>query len=208
MCNSIDGRFITGSDTGVGKTWVAVKLISSWLKQGKKVKVRKPVESGVVGVPEDAYALQVATISSGGVEEPLEVICPYRFKAAISPERAAQLEGKEVTTDQLLHSVTSEILLDEFLVVEGAGGFYSPLTSDGLNSDLAIKLGLPVILVVADKLGAINHTILTVEAILSSGLEIDCIVLNKIPDHNQPKNIDNLIDLQRLLPKQQVVTIT
>lgn len=118
------GVFITGTDTGVGKTRVATALAHLLNGHGLRVRVRKPVESGcLIGsdglLPQDAIALREAA----GCAEPLERICRYRLQAPLSPERAAALEGMELDLCHLYTACRADIVDDDFLLVEGAGGF-------------------------------------------------------------------------------------
>jgi dethiobiotin synthetase len=171
------GVFITGTDTGVGKTYLAVRLIRALVARGLAVAPRKPVESGCELVqgqpwPADGAALQQA--AGGGT--PLQEVCPWRLRHALSPERAAELEGVRLGLADLIGACRTDA--DRFLVVEGAGGFYSPLTRDGLNADLAQALGLTVVMVTADRLGCINHVLLSAEAVRSRGLALGAIVLS------------------------------
>jgi dethiobiotin synthetase len=140
-------------------------------------------------VPLDASALK----SAAGPHISLDEVCPYRFLHALSPERAARLEGVELHLSDLISAC--QPTEDDFMLVEGAGGFYSPLTSDGLNADLAEQLGLDVLLVAADRLGCINHVLLSVEAIQSRGLRLLGIVLNSL-QHRSDASMDNAKDLQ------------
>ena len=174
------GVFLTGTDTGVGKTFVGCALTRALGRAGIPVAVRKPVESGCerrqgILYPADGIALARAA----GEREKLERVTPLRLAHAISPERAARLEGIEVTIADLVEAVEAGAPGD-FRLVEGAGGILSPLALDGLNADLAIALGLPVIVVVADRLGCINHALLTVEAIERRGLTVQALVLNAL----------------------------
>lgn len=183
------GFFITGSDTGVGKTWVSCQLIQQLIKKGFIVKTRKPVESGCDTlngnyIPSDGEALRQAN----NCRENLDVITPYRFQAALAPDQAAKLEMKSITLDQLYSACISEIEPGDFLIVEGAGGFFSPIAEDGLNSDLAEMLGLEIIIVVEDRLGAINQALLTETAVVNRGLAIHSIVLNQ---NQNDTSIDN-----------------
>lgn len=196
------GVFITGTDTGVGKTEVGRRLVAALLGRGERVRVRKPVESGCAEIggeliPADARALHEA---AGGME-PLERVCPFRLRAAISPERAAVLEGRRLRIEDLLKASLAGVDAGDFLVVEGAGGFYSPLAEGALNADLAQRLGLPVLLVVADRLGCINHALLSVEAISARGLPLAALVMNRATDDGSPEGMDNALDLgSRLSP--------
>jgi len=175
----LDGIFITGTDTDVGKTVVGCALARALGRAGLAVAVRKPVESGCEKRrggslhPADGQALARAA----GDREDLEIVTPLRLAHAISPERAARLEGVEVTLKALEKAVRAGDA-EDFRVVEGAGGFLSPLALDGLNADLAVRLGLPVVVVVADRLGCINHALLTIEAIERRGLTVAAVVVN------------------------------
>lgn len=174
----MNGVFITGTDTGVGKTVVACALTRALTRAGHAVAVRKPVESGCARragqlEPADGTALARAA----GHRETLETVTPMRLAHALSPERAAYLEGMQLTLYDLIAAarIGNE---SDFFVVEGAGGFLSPLASNALNADLALALGLPVLVVAEDRLGSINHTLLTAEAIERRGLRLAGIVLN------------------------------
>jgi len=174
------GLFITGTDTNVGKTYVACQITESLKKQNIKIIPRKPVETGCPLIndvlhPEDAHRL---LISSGSIIS-LNEVCPYRFSPAISPQIAAESSAEILTLDNLISACTNNVSTDDFLLVEGAGGFYSPICSNALNSDLAIKLRLPVILVTENRLGAVNQTLLAISAIENSGLKLLTIILNK-----------------------------
>ncbi len=189
------GIFITGTDTGVGKTYVGVLIAQALTEFGVRVIARKPVETGcrVSGstlIPEDALALYNASSQNGTLEQ----TCPYRFTRPVSPERAARLDGVELTLAMLLEACFKGATEDDFLLVEGAGGFYSPLTHDGLNADLARQLGLPILLVAANRLGCINHVLLTAEAIAKQDLTLRAVVLNDICNTYELA-MDNLADL-------------
>ncbi len=192
------GIFITGTNTDVGKTFVGVGIAKQLSKQNVKVIPRKPIESGCRMhdgelIPHDATALKKAANYQGALSE----ICPYRFKPPISPARAAHLVSEALTTQQLVN-ICLQGSEDGFLLVEGAGGFYSPLAEDGLNADFAAALQLPVLLVAADRLGAINHVLLSTEAIRSRGLQLIGVVLNAVDD-KQNEEMDNSADLRERL---------
>ncbi len=195
----MNGVFITGTDTNVGKTWVGVKIIKELKNFQITLKVRKPVESGWPEEINNSDAWKLA--NAAGQVDYLDDVCPFRFKAAISPERAAKLENKVLTLNEIVQSIHSDNDHEEqFLYIEGAGGFYSPLCSDSLNSDLAQKLGLPVVVIVDNRLGCINQALLVVDAIRQHGLEIKAIVLNDVDDKRiSIEGMDNFADLKRYL---------
>lgn len=187
--------FITGNDTGVGKTYIGRILVKALIKAGYACEPRKPVESGckLVNdelVPEDASLYEQATQGRSSLAE----ICPYRYEPPISPERAIRLTNTTVSVNDLVQ-VCQPTHKPQYLLVEGAGGFYSPLCSDGLNADLAQQLNANIILIVKDRLGCINQTLLAIEAIENKNLNIVAIVLNQTREHEE-SSMDNLEDLR------------
>ncbi|WP_197513140.1 dethiobiotin synthase [Acidihalobacter aeolianus] len=199
ICNN-QGVFVTATDTGTGKTTLAIQLAAALTQRGTRVRARKPVESGCQRseagelIPADATALQLA---AGGYE-PLNQVAPYRLEAAISPARAAAIEGVDLHIEALHRACMKGVEPEDFLLVEGAGGFYSPLASDGLNADLASRLGLPMIILAPDRLGVIGHILLTLEAAKRRGLRVAGVVLNRLPDPDRPAQLDNLAELTAL----------
>lgn len=192
------GVFITGTNTGVGKTHIGVLLASALRSKAIGVIPRKPIESGcniVDGelVPEDAYALKEASGYAGTLSD----VCPYRFEPPVSPVRAAHLANKALNTEHLV-SICLNDSQGDFILVEGAGGFYSPLAVDGLNADLAVALQLPVLLVSEDTLGCLNHVLLNAEAIQVRGLRLAGVVLNTITEQTDSR-MDNASDLRERL---------
>ena len=173
------GVFVTGSNTGVGKTTVAIEIVRH-ISQTRDVKVRKPVEtncelSGQNYIPKDAIALSAACQQ----QESLERVCPYCFEIETSAEMASTVSGKKLTLESLALACKRDI--DEsFVVVEGAGGLYSPIAEAALNVDLATELQLPLLIVIRDELGAISQTLLTLEAAKNNNLAVACVILNAV----------------------------
>lgn len=178
------GLFITGTDTDVGKTYVTALLARQLKAAGYEVSTRKPIASGCAHGCVDAEALAQAT------DEDSNVVCPYRFAPAISPERAMRQAGQTITLTDCTKVCSNSAY---FTLVEGAGGWLSPLCSDGDNADLAQLLALPVLLVASNRLGCINQTRLTLQAIEQRGLDCIGVVLNDTQHH---ADAENLIDLQ------------
>jgi len=200
------GLFVTGTDTSVGKTQIAAALARLLAERNLIVRPRKPVESGCRReggrlVPEDARTLQAAART----DDPLELVCPYSMEPALSPERAAVLSGTTLTLNGVQAACLEGVAETDFLLVEGAGGFYSPLAPGALNADLAVALSLPVLLVAADRLGTIGHTLMTVDAIKRRGLTLAGVVLNRLDPHGDPL-MDNAADLSRWLGHPVTVT--
>ncbi len=191
------GLFITGTDTGVGKTAVGAALARLIAARGTTVRARKPVETGCHSDhgrlrPADAALLQAAA----GAIEPLDTVCPFLFEVAVSAERAARLAGTRLSLDDLASACRAGVAAGDFLLVEGAGGLLSPLAEGATVADLAKALALPVLLVVPDRLGCLNHALLCAEAMSARGLRCAAIVLNRLsPSH--PAGLDNLDDLRR-----------
>ncbi|HPE60940.1 MAG TPA: dethiobiotin synthase [Thiolinea sp.] len=192
----LPGWFVTGTDTGVGKTWIGVRLMQLLRQRGMRVIPRKPVESGWLDeqvTETDSWRLA----ASGSGFQPLHAVCPNRLQRPLSPPRAALLEGRSLQIADLAASCLKGIRAGQFVHVEGAGGFYSPLAMDGLNADLAQALKLPVLLVTEDRVGCINHVLLTLEAIRQRGLAVAGVMLN--PIRAATPGMDNLQDLRTLL---------
>ena len=197
----MNGIFITGTNTSAGKTHVATLLARALQKQNISVVPRKPVESGCLTengelIPQDAVALKNAAGYSGSLAQ----VCPFRFEPPISPVRAAHLANQALTTEKVVQACLANINEEkDFLLVEGAGGFYSPLCEDGLNADLAQSLGLPILLVAEDKLGCINDILLTTEAIKSRKLNLTAVILNQTTIADNNPHMNNEEDLNDLL---------
>lgn len=187
------GFLITGTDTDVGKTWFMLKF-GELLKEHKlKFHFLKPVESGCGEpngdiIPKDA--MQFSKLE--GVS--LSKICKFMFKAYASPPRAANLENKDIEINDIIDFIEENKIDDDdcLNLVEGCGGFLSPIANKKLTSDLAVKVNLPVILVVNNTLGCINHSLLSIQAIESLGLNIKFIILN---DLNEIVPLDNFDEL-------------
>ncbi|AWP24014.1 dethiobiotin synthase [Acidiferrobacter sp. SPIII_3] len=164
----MNGVFVTGTDTGVGKTLVSTALVLGYAERGERVAGLKPIVSGMVegGVYEDVEALRRASVPARAVEE-----CTlYAFRPAIAPHFAAAQAGRTVDLAAVVRFVQGAWREVDRVVVEGAGGFLVPLTATDGFADLARALNLPVVLVVGLRLGAINHALLTYEAIIARGL--------------------------------------
>lgn len=193
------GLFITGTDTGVGKTLVACGLAFALRGLGCKVGVMKPVETGCAEkegqlFPQDASYLKDAS----GCEEPLQKICPYPLPIPLAPSVAAQRAG--VTIDlSLLCELYDEISSAHGItLVEGAGGLLVPLQSRCTTADLVRMLKLPLVVVVANRLGALNHALLTLEHASCLGLPVLGYILNHMESLPSPAAETNARTLQSL----------
>ena len=191
--------FITGTDTGVGKTYIACKLIQQYVAQGYKVVGMKPVAAGcdlVDGewVNDDVLKLEAA----GNVKAPRALTNPYSFKEPIAPHIAAQLEGKAIEIAVIKQAFDELCKLADIVIVEGAGGLLVPLNNACDMADLAKALNIPIIVVVGIKLGCINHTLLTVEAIKARNCRLEGWIANKI-DPTMPYSEENIASIAKKL---------
>ena len=168
------GLFVTGTDTDVGKTAVAAVIARQLVAEGRRVGVYKPVASGVTTAASDARRLWEAA------DEPLtiEQVCPQAFTAPLSPPRAAQAEGRRVDDALLRTGIEPWHAASDIVIVEGAGGLFSPASDRSLNVDLARDLGLPLVIVDAVRLGVIGRTLMAVTAARAAGLVVAAVVLS------------------------------
>jgi dethiobiotin synthetase len=194
--------FVIGTDTSVGKTYVASALIKHFANQDKKTVGMKPIASGCELSKYGIWTGQlvnddvVALYEAGNVPAPLELINPYHFESAIAPHIAAQKVGIDIDLDVIARSYHALAELVDVVVVEGAGGFLVPINAQQTLADLVVKLDLPIILVVGMRLGCINHALLTVEAIKARGLKLAGWVANQI-EPNMSMFEENLASLQQ-----------
>lgn len=180
-----EGFFVTGTDTGVGKTWIAVALIQTLKQRGLSALGMKPVASGCEPADgelrnHDALLLQ----ANASFLVPYRTINPYSFAPPIAPHIAAEQAGIRISLETIRQSYNTLHSQADCVVVEGVGGWEVPLNPEQRVSHLAITLGLPVILVVGLRLGCLNHALLTHAAIKRSGLSCAGWVANQIePDY-------------------------
>lgn len=193
--------FVTGTDTGVGKSVVAASLLAAAGKLGKSTAAMKPVASGCDEIDgqlrnEDALLLQRYCSVSLGYEQ----INPVALRAAVAPHLAAALDGRQLSV-QRLTGFAQAIFMEraDVTVIEGAGGWRVPLNRREFLSDLPAILQLPVVLVVGIRLGCINHALLTAEAIESDGLRLVGWVANHLSS-DMPMAAENVATLVSLMP--------
>lgn len=198
-----DGVFVTGTDTGVGKTFVSAGILAGLKARGVDAVPMKPVQTGCVRAaqelraPDVEFCFAAAGLAQAGLDENLVV--PYKFEPACSPHLAAELAGTEISLEKIAASFDGLSAKHEFVVVEGAGGVMVPLTRGVLMTALIQKLGLPVLLVARAGLGTINHTLLSLSELRRAGLDVAGVFLNHAED-NTPGYIesDNLRVVQEL----------
>jgi len=180
----MSGWFITGTDTGVGKTVFAVALVRTLRMDGYAVAAMKPVASGC---EQTASGLRnpdaVQLLQAVGANQDYASINPYAFSAPISPHLAARMQGEGVVLEPIASQARYLCDHNDYLVVEGIGGWQVPLNEADTVADLAVKLQLPVILVVGMRLGCLNQALLSVESILARGLDLCGWVANELDPH-------------------------
>ena len=184
--------FFTGTDTNVGKTYVAVLAVKELHHFGRSVAVYKPVASGCTResdtlVSSDALHLWEAS----GRTVLLSAICPQRFVAPLAPPLAAKAEDKSVDERLLVSGIEAVSAEADVVVVEGAGGLMSPVSDNLLNCDLARKLAAGLIVVAANRLGVIHQVLVTVTAAAALRLPVYGIVLNQVTTHGDASLVDN-----------------
>ena len=176
------GFFITGTDTGVGKTIVTACLLRILQDKGVRVGVMKPIETGVnfSGLESDAEFL----IRSGGLHDSVTDVAPYRLKTPAAPLIAGQMEKVTIKLEEIQQAYVRLTQKYETILVEGVGGLLVPVNSDFSVADLVKRLDLPLIVVIRPILGTINHTLLTLESARSKGLNIQGIVVNSCEEED------------------------
>jgi dethiobiotin synthetase len=190
------GFFVTGTDTGVGKTLVACALVRAMRGRGLDVGVMKPIETGVgADGPLDAIALREAAAAS----EPLEEICPQSFALPAAPTVAAADEGLAVEMEAIRDAFARLRQRHEWLVAEGAGGLLVPAARDLSMADLCRELDLPLLIVGRAALGTINHTLLTLEAAEARRLPVAGVVISHCDGRLSEADRSNLEALRAAL---------
>ena len=175
------GYFVTGTDTGVGKTLVACALLGAFAARGLKAIGMKPVASGATPgagglVNEDVERL----IAASGIAAPREDVNPYCFEPAVAPHIAARQAGVTILLERIEQGFRGLAARAQLVVVEGVGGFQVPLGPGIDTAQLAERLALPVVLVVGMRLGCLNHALLTAQAVAGHGLKLAGWVANHV----------------------------
>ena len=188
--------FVTGTNTGVGKTEVSCFLLRTAIQLGLKSVAIKPVETGLDelrknNIESDFQKLNKASNGSA--------FCTYEFKVAASPWQAAGQEGKTIDKNHLIEEIHQKSKGVDFILVEGAGGWHVPLTEDYWISDLAKELNWPVLLVAAMELGSINHVLLSEDSILKN-VKKSAVVMNEI--NVESKDIASQAQIKKLIKSE------
>lgn len=181
------GIFVTGTDTGIGKTLVSAALALFLSERGLNVGVMKPIESGVDEpslLGHDGALLQWASQSGDGIDE----ISPYRLRAPLAPAQAAKKEECFIDFSGLITTAQTLGARHDFLIIEGSGGLMTPVNGGLLMADLAKGMGLPLLVVTSPRLGTINHTLLTIFAAQQMEIAVAGYLINRMP--TQPEEAE------------------
>jgi dethiobiotin synthetase len=204
---SVHGLFVTGTDTGVGKTIVACALVRALLARRATVTVMKPIASGALRMPaglrnEDALDLMAASRTLAAYAD----VNPYCFEPPISPHIAAEASKITIDIDLIVEHYRRLTATADWIVVEGAGGWLAPISDHESMEDLAVALGLPALLVVGLKLGCLNHARLTRESIAARGVGFAGWVASAV-DPEMRAVAENLGTLERLLGEPALAVV-
>jgi dethiobiotin synthetase len=184
------GCFITGTDTGVGKTLVVAALALCLKQRGLSVGVMKPIETGYGG--EGAAGSDAARLyAAAGMTDPVEAMSPYRFPDPLAPLDAARRAGTTIRVDKIMAAFRALAARHAVMLVEGAGGVRVPISENTDMRDLIARLGLPVVVVGRTTIGSINHVLLTSEALVRRRIVIAGIILNQTKD-TAPATVDGM----------------
>ncbi|GIW99248.1 MAG: ATP-dependent dethiobiotin synthetase BioD [Pirellulaceae bacterium] len=201
------GVFVLGSDTGVGKTFCAVRILRTLSDRGIRVGAYKPVASGFQD--HDAHSDPAMLWDAIGRMSSLERVCPQRFSAPLAPPQAARWEGRQVELEVIREGMRWWHKNCDWLLIEGAGGVLSPITEDLTCADLALEFQQPVLLVVRNRLGAVNQALLSLTALCARGVPCCGILLNRFPEDREtedPSLLTNAQWIQRFQPDVPIFT--
>jgi dethiobiotin synthetase len=205
----VNGLFVTGTDTGVGKTFVTCALAGRLRSRGWRVAAVKPAESGCAEGPHGLIAADADAIASAaGDWQSSSERCLYRMGEAVAPGVAAGREGVTVSVEACAAFARSVAANAEVVLMEGAGGWRVPLDAHGGTiADLAKRVGLPVLVVARATLGTINHAVLTAEAISRDGCTLAAIALSMRPDEDRGMAQSNAEEITRMLGGAHVMIV-
>jgi dethiobiotin synthetase len=196
------GLFVTGTDTGVGKTVLTAALAAAMSAGGERVRAFKPVVTGLddldTAAPAGGAWPPDHMLLAAAAEMDAEDVAPLRFGPAVSPHLAAQLAGSPIEPGLLLARATASAAAGTVLLAEGVGGLLVPLAEGYSVCDLAVDLGLPLLIAARPGLGTINHTLLTLAAARAAALEVRAVVLTPWPEHPSEMEISNRATIARL----------
>ncbi|MBK19376.1 MAG: dethiobiotin synthase [Rhodospirillaceae bacterium] len=200
--------FVSGSGTGVGKTLVTTILLSEIRKAGKKCTAVKPIISGFDenDPAESDSALILGALGQTVSQNSLDSISPWRFREPISPDMAAEHEGRSLDIDEIAEFCKAKVVDDTLLLIEGVGGVMVPLSNDHTVLDLMTKISAPVLLVVGSYLGTLSHTLTALHMVQNRGLTVIGIVVSESLENPVPLS-ETVTTLSRFSANIPIVTL-
>jgi len=204
--------FVSGIDTDCGKTYITSQLALWFMKNGVRVITQKPVQTGCVSISDDIAAHREAMGIPFTDDDLNGITCSYLFEKPASPHLSSAIENRPIHTSLIQHH--TNMLADKYdvVLVEGAGGLMVPLNNSVLTIDYVKECGYPLILVTNNKLGSINHTLLSLESCIARKIEVFALIYNRFPDEDKQISDDSLMVIRnhvaRLSPGTVVVDFT
>jgi dethiobiotin synthetase len=194
---AVSGLFVTGTGTDVGKTVLSAALLAAIAAAGEPVRAHKPVVTGLDERPQSGWPPDHELLASvAGMRS--EEVAPLRYGPAVAPDLAARLAGEAIDPTALVERARTAAAGEETLIVEGVGGLFVPLTDELTVRDLAVALGLALLIAAAPGLGTINHTLLTLDAARAAGLDVCAVVLTPWPEQPSELERSNRATIARL----------
>lgn len=203
------GVFVAGTDTGVGKTILAAAICAGLAARGEKVAAFKPAVTGLDEDPPEGWARDhelLASVASAG--QSAEDVSPHRYGPPVSPHYAAEMAGEQIEPNELLAKARNAADHADALVCEGVGGLLVPLTPGYLVRDFALDLGVPVVVAARPALGSINHTLLTLEAARTAGLDVRGVVMTPWEGGGVPESNLKTVELIGNIPVTRLPPLT
>jgi dethiobiotin synthetase len=192
--------FVTGTDTEIGKTLVSAAILHKLVQRGQRACGMKPIAAGAEERDGELHNEDAAMLrAAGNVHLPQHITTPFMLREPCAPHIAAELEGVRIEPVTILAAYAEILGASDATVVEGVGGFCVPFSDDFDSADLAVQLGLPVVLVVGLRLGCINHALLTAEAVVARGLVLAGWVANQV-DPDMRFADENIAALEQRMP--------
>lgn len=193
------GLFITGTNTEIGKSWVAAMIARQLHEQGRRVGVYKPAASGCTGPIDDLFSEDADQLwQAAGQPLTLNAVCPQRFQAPLAPHVAAEKQGATIDADKLVTGLSVWANACDIVIVEGVGGLMSPVSTDDYVADLAWDFGYPLIVVAANELGVINQTLQTLitAETFRGGLPVAGLIVNHPRGESDESAATNVAELR------------
>src|SRR5829696_6677867 len=192
------GLFVTGTDTGAGKSVVAAAICAALVARGERVAAFKPAVTGLDEPPGDfGHDHELLARAAGSGQSP-DGVAPHRFGPPLSPHLAAELAGEAIDPAATLGAARAAAAGADALIAEGVGGLLVPITPGYLVRDLALELGMPVLVAARVGLGTINHSLLTIEAARAAGLRVAGVVMTPWPGRPERIELSNRQTVERL----------